>query len=700
MPGLERKIAPNLKNTLALPDYSLEVSYLGDSKVAHDAAYRCKFELMEVKDPPVAVAADDVIPVASKGKKYRVMIHDNHAATSTDTADTGMNVLGGGADTFSKPSCYTLNLWTRDVRPAVGFRVTIKKWAAGVQVNVSPDEVFVTWKVEDPEEEYDQIDKCLNSAQPKKFIKDFFKYFKRKTNNASSKVDDNCSTMFGGARHRDGVIDACEVLSPSPFNAAAALLDAARLPRCDDPPGTPKSDPHRGRRGKSEVGSGTAPDGKPIGYSEVFFFPPPISGDNYAFSIGLVSGEGAVLDFLDPDSNRVKEYKTGPFTLWRKVTIDMLVTFDNVNTNYIVWNDVKNAYAAAFMEVVPPAGAGIVKFNQATWKIVVKKYFKDIGKPDADVNNNALYDYANYFLPALPGLTKEDCWTFGKQLAQRFMDRAYTDKGKTSPRTDLAQDTCPGLYVFLSKDLQAVSTALGMYMGEREFFMVTVGDATCTFTHEMGHALYLRHALTSFNHSNADHSKWITYDVEHTRGAWLDHDQKDAIVCTMAYENDYYQDDGAGGVQVRALNPVQWHFCGVCLLKLRFWDTVLLRDNAQFRKFIYSQMKPLKLANTAVAELGNFTIPAGDAGYIFCIAPAESTTNNLGGVFKKNVSHMTDGEWVSTVPARAAFLSFVENTVTYYNKLQADPVKKGKTQVKFKVRDKELQSNSVQGTVT
>ena len=697
MAGMERRVAPNHKNTLALPDYTLELTYLGDSKVPQDVGYRCTFELVEAADPPVAVAADAVIPPASDGKKYRILIHDNHAATSAETADAGANILGAGADVTAKPACYTTNNWLRDVQPAVAFRVTVKKWAAGEQVPLTPDEVFVSWKVEDPEEEFDQIDKCRNSARPKEFIKDFFKYFKRKTNDAGSKMDDNCSTMFGGVRQRDGVIDACDVLFGLPFNAALARAGGGKLPRLDDPPGTPKSDLYKGKRARSIVKPDAAADGKAIGVSDVFFYPPPISGDNYVFSVGLAAPDGSTLDFPAADGSRVKVHKTGPFTLWRKVTIDMLVTFDNVNTNYINWTDVQNAYAAAFMEVVPPPAASIVKYDEATWKTVVKKYLGDIGKPAATINNNALYNYAQYFLPALPGLTAGQCWTYGEQLAKRFLDRAYTDKAKTSPRTDLVQDTTKGLYVFLSQDLQAVSTALGMYMGEREFFMVTVGDATCTFAHEMGHALYLRHCLTSFDSSNADPTKWVTQDVEHTRGAWLDHDQDDAIVCAMSYQNDYYD---ATGAAVRAVGPVQWHFCAVCLLKLRFWDTVRLRANAQFRKFIYSKMKPLKLNSPAGTDLGNFNIPAGTDGYISCVARAEATVNNLGGTFKKDVTDMTDGEWKSSVPSRADFTNYVAGGTTYVGKLQADAAHKGTTQVSFRVRTKEIKSNSVTGKVT
>jgi hypothetical protein len=697
MAGLERCIAPNHKNTLALPDYSAELTYLGDTNMAKDDGYRCVFELVEAADPPVAVAADAAIPMASAGKKYRILIHDNHAAMSTETADAGRNVLGAGADINSKPDCYYTNNWMRDVRPAVALRVTIKKWAAGVQVNMSPDEVFVTWKVQDPEEEYDQVDKCRNSARPKQFLKDFFKHFKRKTGDASSKVDDNCSEMFGGARQRDGVIDACEVLFATPFDATSARVGIGNLPRFNDPPGTPSSDLYRGKRAQSEVKPGAGSDGKPIGISDVIFYPPAIAGDNYVFCIGLASASGSNLDFVDPDGNRAKSYQTGLFTNWLKIAIDLLVTFDNINANAINWTDVKNAYAAAFVEVVPPTGASIVKFDEATWKIVVKKYLTDIGKPDAVINNNAIYNYAQYFLPALPGLTRADCWTHGNALGKRFLDRAYKDKGKTSPRTDLVQDDTPGLYVFLAKDLQAVSTALGQYMGEREFFMVTVGDLTCTFAHEMGHALYLRHSLTSFDASNADPSKWATNDVAHTRGAWLDHDQKDAIVCTMAYENDYY---GADGATPRVANGVQWHFCAVCLLKLRLWDTVKLRGNARFRKFIYSQMKPLKLASPIGNNLANFTMAAGSTGYISCCAPAEATVNNMGGTFRKDVTSMTDGEWKSSVPARADFVPYVVNGVTYQGKLVASAGTKGNTVISFSVGTSELKSNSVTGKVT
>lgn len=705
MANLQRRVAPNLKNTLALPDYVLEVTYLGNESVAKDAAYRCTFELVKEGNPPPAVAKDAVIPKADKNEKYRILVHDNHGAKSSETASGGTNILGAGADATSKPDCYGSNNWIRDVRPAVGFRVTVKKMAAGVQVTLAPDEVFITWKVKDPEEEFDRVDVCRNPDQPKKFLKEVFKKFKRKTDDAGSKEDDNCSDQFGGVRQRDGVTDACDVLFKSPFATGGPV----KLDRQPNPANMPKKDAFRDKLAWSEVKPDSDKDGKPIGISDVFFYPPSISGDNYIFSIGLATQSGVTLDFLDSDGKRIKVYETGPFTMWRKLTIDMLVTFDNVDLTYINWTDVKNAYRAGFMEVVDPPVGSIVKYDEAKWRSVIRNYLLNTINLSLPQVNSAVFDYANYFLPqltpaviaSLQALPQYNGWTasdlyksFGNDLARLFLDEAYGDKGKTSPRTDLAQDTCLGLYIFLCKRLQAGVGLLGQYMGDREFFMVTVGDATCTFAHEMGHALYLRHALTGFDTSHPTHG---TQDIAHTRGAWLDHDQDDAIVCTMAYENDYY---GADGKTKRAAGAVEWHFCAICILKLRFWDTVLLRANRQFRKMIFSKMTPLVLANSSFVNLGDFNMARGAQGLVFCLARQEATTNNMGGPFKKNVSNMLDGEWKSSAPTRADFTTVTVNGVDYGNVLQADAANTGKTQIRFTVRTDEMKSNSVKATIT
>ncbi len=716
MAGIEKWIAPGKKNTIALPEYSVELIYLGDDGIPVGTGagdpYRCRFELVEEGgDPPTAVAKDARIPLAKENKAYRVMIHDNHAATSTETSSGGGDVLGAGADSLAKPTCYANNNWVRDVRPAVAFRVKIVKRAAGVQVTVSPNEVFVTWKIKDPKEDLDRVDVCRSPDRPKQFLKEFFTKFNRKTDDKGWTDDDNCSDQFAGLRQRDGSIDACKALFSGPFTPPGAALE-----RQPDPPGLSSSDPHHEKLARSLV----TPEGDigadPIGVSNVVFYPPAISGDNYVFSIGLAGPSGNPISFKDYEGNTVKEYETGKFTLWRKVTIDMLVTFDSVDESYINWDDAKNAYGAAFMDVVKPVTT--VKFAEAAWKAKVRKYLKDTqGVGDADLNA-AVWDFNKFFLPKLsenvlkamwaaldpannlpanygPGDADDLYWTWGADCAKLFLDKAYADKGKTSPRADAAQNTSLGLYVFLCKKLQAVSGALGQYMDEREFFMVTVGDATCTFVHEMGHALYLRHALTSFGTIqnvggvNTLVAPFVTRDVAHTRGAWLDHDQDDAIVCVMSYQNDYYDKTGKSPL---ASGAVEWHFCAICLLKLRFWDTVLLRGNRWVRAMVYSKMAPFKLTDGGHAPLGSFTIPKGVAGQVRCVAKAEATSNNLGQKFEKDVTGMTNAKWISSRTSAAAF--------TGPGRLQAGATAGKSTTIHFETPLGEKKSNSATGRVT
>lgn len=165
----------------------------------------------------------------------------------------------------------------------------------------------------------------------------------------------------------------------------------------------------------------------------------------------------------------------------------------------------------------------------------------------------------------------------------------------------------------------------------------------------------------------------------------------------MAYENDYY---GADGKTKRAAGAVEWHFCAVCLLKLRFWDVVLWRGNRKFRKFIFSKMEPLKVANSNYANLGDFNLAGGNKGYLLCLANQESTTNNMGGPYKKNVTNMLDGEWKSSVPSRADFTTEVHGGATYGGVLQADAANKGKTQVRLAVSTDEMKSNAVKANIT
>jgi len=127
------------------------------------------------------------------------------------------------------------------------------------------------------------------------------------------------------------------------------------------------------------------------------------------------------------------------------------------------------------------------------------------------------------------------------------------------------------------------------------------------------------------------------------------------MVCTMAYQNDYY---GPDGKTVRGTRPVEWHFCAFCCLKLRFFDTVKMQANRWIRERIYKDLKPIKVTlwngNAIAGDAGNMA--QGSAADFAALAEGEATVNNMGGPFKKNLASMKDGKWVSDTPRLADFV--------------------------------------------
>ncbi len=671
------RVAPNLENTIASRfDYELKIVYLGHEVLETDPdkpefnrKYRCVFRMNEV-DGDREVAADDEFLDKEKRKSWQIVVRDNHALHKDDE-----DLLGGDGDTKSKPANYRKRKWVRDIRPAVPFRVEIKKKQGDTELEIEKGELSIGWKVLDPEEEYAVIDEARNAGQPKQWTKDFFKTYQRVTNSDTEQGDDNCSDQFDGTRKRDAVLQATRLLYEAPFK-----------------PGSPKPLKGKGNEARSKV----APDkdDPKLGISEVFFFPPPIGGDNYTFEITLLPKKGAPRKFKNTAGKVVEKYETIPITMWREISIDLMVTFDSVDDGYINWDDVKNVYHAAFVKIVKPEGDDhVVKYNEATWKQVVKDYFKnDVGSPNnTTVDKNQYYDYQNYMLPTFPGATlaagdrdtadatlpnADWCWAHGEGLAKKFLARAYGEKNRDNPRTaDQAQGKQPGLFMFFGKHLHPNSTALGMYMGDREFFMVERGDATCTFAHEFGHAVFLRHAMVSFDGANK-----VCTDIENDN--WLDHDQKESLICLMAYENDYY---GADGKTVRASNPVEWHFCGMCNLKLRFWETVKMQKNAVIKRKLLEGLKPIKVTTAGFAAIGGaLSMPKSGKLDFAALAEGEASNNNGGGPWRKDLSTARGGTWVCDKPSLARFVTY--GASHWKGRLQGRNAGTGTVKIHFKFK--------------
>jgi hypothetical protein len=667
------RIAPNLENAIASRfDYELKIIYLGNEVLKTDPddpefneRYRTRFDMIEM-DGDREVDADEEVPDKEKDKKWQIVVHDNHALH----ADDSNTLLGPGGDTESKPANYVRRDWERDIRPGVPFKVEVRKKEGDENVEIKLDELLIGWKVLDPEEEHAVHDKPRNPARPKQWMKDFFKTYKRETNSDTSKEDDNCSDQFNGFRGRDGKLVAGKLLFESPFDA-----------------GSPKPLPGQ----KDEVKSKVVPDDddNTLGVSEVFFFPPAIGGNNYKFELTLLPKKGNPKRFKNTADKIVEKYETIPFTMWRQVTIDLLVTFNSVDESYVNWDDVTNAYHAAFIRIKKPEGSDhVVKYDEATWKQVVKDYFRnDVGSPNATtIDNNTYYDYNNHLLPKYPGSTlpagdratdgtpKQNWfWTPGAALARKFLAKAYTDKGKKNPRTeDAVQDEAPGLFMFFGKHLYPGSGALGMYMGHREFFMVERGDATCTFAHELGHAVFLRHAMVKF-----DSGAKVCIDKANSN--WLDHDQKDSLICLMAYENDYY---GSDGKTKRTSGAVEWHFCSMCLLKLRYWDTVKMQKNSVIKGRLLEGLKPIKITRSNYAAIGGSLSMAKNAHLDFAaLAEGESSMNNMGGPFKKDLSTAKGGKWVCDKRNLADFVTY--STANFKGRLKGKNAGTGSVKVHF-----------------
>ncbi len=586
--------------------YKVKIIYPGSDFVPKDNNYKCQFDLEEV--PKKEVRKNDELKV----DEYKILTHDNHALKDSDTQDP-KDMLGSGGDKESKPDNYKSNNWIRDIRPAVPFRIEVRRLKDGAEVPIQSEELLIQFELADPEEDFLEIDKSLNPARQKEWINNFVKTFKRVPGDDSSKEDDNCSSSFGGHRDAGKKVSPSSVLFQVPFNTA-------------NPSPVEKIDEQFSR---TKILPSTDSAGKTVGVSEVIFFPQPIGGDNYQFSIKVTDRNGNALSLEDENSKEVEKITTGKFTIWRKIFIDLLVTFDNVDLSYINWDLVNKSYNSAFIEVVQPSPAKIKKYNQNEWKKTVRDYFKnDVGSPSAAIrNDDSKYNYDKFFLPDFPGANHDWAKFHGKGLSKKFFAKAYKEMNLKNPRkNDQAQNDTSGLFIFLCKNLHKTSRLLGMYAGDREFFMVTVGDATVTFTHEMGHAVYLRHSITDFDFANN-----VTSDILNSN--WLDHDQNDAIACTMSYENDYF---GSDGKIIRKINPTEWHFCAVCLLTLRFYDRVKLSDDLSVQKLIYEKFSPIEITDDTFTSIPSKTISMKKDKYIDfkALAKDEGIKNNDGN-FKK-----------------------------------------------------------------
>ncbi|MEM2538693.1 MAG: hypothetical protein QXE38_05225 [Candidatus Methanomethylicia archaeon] len=490
--------------------------------------------------------------------------------------------------------------------------------------------------------------------------------------------------------------------------------------------------------------------------ANIDFRPPPILGDNYAFRISIEKGPDYISSKQFIKYKNGKDcYETPKITIWRKIRLKLFVQGSNPSDisvyNQINWSEVKQAFNDAYIEIEYPTTPHPVDSSHTHPHSQVQDYFYIIptdqwinyldkyvykiwnNKAWAYLKKNNLCqlrkDLQQYSFPA--SLAPSDnnpptSWDFLGILAYEIAkDVMLREEGKTAKPND-AVSTQDCFYVLVCRIPSKNSEVCGMFTGGKCFYMVVNGDVTCTFAHEMGHALFLKHSATDFEIFQDSQGKIcpIIFKKKVSVSEWDLHDSEDMISCIMSYENDYHG----------ASNSVNWHFCGVCLLLLRFYDETKLVKNKFFKSIQYNGtvrkegkkalrntklrkefFKNIRNMSKVLRDTGNMDIAhlyidpntykssplsfsplkmhQKDKRVLLVLYPQEKVINNLKYDFYKDVSTHPRGEWIfrdpegRDIPMNERIVN-IRNNSSPDGKLltEIEAVKKGKNTISFRIK--------------
>jgi hypothetical protein len=389
--------------------YSLTLQYLGHNRVAADANYRCKYELMIV----TPIAGQRTIPNIAKrvwldtvaGRRerrraenackfvsnggtggnvpdhvdtmYKIVACDNHSLPGADS-----NLLGAAGNNTNRPDYYRDHNWIRDVKPVVPFRVVVRKFlvSEGVRTLVDIDDpsapppgggeapwtLKVAVEVKDPNEAYD-----VHADEVRPFLQRFFRLYNR-TGGWPYDGDDNCTEGFKGVR------TATQGRAGVKTSKVLREINYVSPPIADEAAGAPATVAY------NTIPTGAQPDsyrttlnirvatlnGKKVGVSDFVFMPPPVGGDNYRFLLALMRTVGGrdqdirdqrvrrVRVTLGDESNQEIEhgyaYTSGRFTIWKRLDLRLACYATCLAPNSIDWDRVRASYAQAFVDLRGP----------------------------------------------------------------------------------------------------------------------------------------------------------------------------------------------------------------------------------------------------------------------------------------------------------------------------------------------------------
>ncbi|MEM3403985.1 MAG: hypothetical protein QXJ17_05590 [Nitrososphaeria archaeon] len=546
------------------------------------------------------------------------------------------------------------------------LRLEVVKMEGDARSDFMEEEVNVVFEVIDPAENLSIIKGPKGKGRTGK---DFIRNLVYK-----QEGDDNCIRDFAPRPIRNR----CRQSSSDVVNAKDILFD-----RRKNSFETASSDP------KSVVASiqeTEVEEGKKIGVLNFFFHPPPIAGDNYKIRVKLISSSGAEVLLRDkPDSAFYPLYfQTPTITIWKKVKVEMVAIQEGLDYSMLGWSKIKRAYRDAYIEIEEAADDRRYIITRDEWMSYLGRVVYDEWRSHEweeyikqSYHQYHIDDFKKYSFPqdhtfdtpSVPNsdrLTPPDddpdhpnntTWEFLGRIARAVI----RDKLGNSNYRRLGQPKNGfrlGICVLFCKPPFDGSTVGGSYIWDKMFYMVSSGDVANTFVHEMGHALFLDHGATAFN-TEADFPFTTRTEESGSSGPfWDNHDSQDMITCIMSYEVD---------------SPVEWHFCGLCLLVLRLYDRhhMLSGPNDTLRKVLYPGSADLCWTETVknkVVEPDGFEyetfflkIYRGNPGpmsigkslRLLALYPPEGVENNLHQDFWKDLSRFPRGRWVSSNPSVA-----------------------------------------------
>lgn len=576
----------------------------------------------------------------------------------------------------------------------VPLRLELRKTVANKKVSMNKhDQVKAVFEIVDPQDEVDIVKGPRPSNPSSKTGKNFVESLRNKTQLGKNGGDDNCIQDFAPAafrnrcRRKGSKVGATDVL----YNRGKKRKNLGPL----------SAHP-------SESNLGVAPISWKRQRSRIGFHPPPILGDNYKLKINLVD---------EKLKNLLEEALFTPtITIWRRVKIQLVARQKGIKHNVIKWEEVRNAYRDAFIDVVGPPKKYRVIINQKKWVKYLENHvyrdwkYRKWKKYKTKERAQLRRDLENYSFPQASDLTPpEESDTDPDHTSLRIMKklakRIFRDNLPSQYRSkinDVRKGARIGLCVLLCHPPSSDPHWGGVYLaslGGKRFIVVRTHDVTRIFSHEMGHALFLNHGATK---SIKDIDKPIIVGFEKSGRAgpfWDQHHSEDTIACLMSYGNMYY--DVNGNKLGPSDNPTDWHFCGVCLLLLRFHSerrmSKDLKSDYSFRRLNYFKHKPriaeaLEMTMAGIKELidwsfeKSLTMTVGEKRRLLAMYPQEHVINNTGKDFWKDICHHPRGSWVSSQP-RMAKVNVKKSEDIWISELIAlKPTQGNPVEIRFQIR--------------